>query len=412
MTVTRPGRLIGFAGRYRLEAGFVAGVLLGLLFGDRVQWLRPLGDLFIVALQLLGPPLALLVLVSALVSISGGRLGRMGLRSTVWYLSCALAAAMMGVAFASLLGAGTGLSLGSAATMSALQAEPATSLARNPPFDLAALIHGPAMIAVFVAVYLAVLFTLHRRSRLSSGENGWRGLLDHATQAAFRLLAGLMLYAPLGILAITAVTVATLKLSSAAPLLTILLAAYLAQLVVGAGCLLAVRPRLQARGPFLRAAREPLLTALITGSSAATLPLEFRALEQRLGLSRTAVGVVLPLGLAMYKVGTAVHQAVILVFAATAMGHELTLAWLGTLTLLAALASVITPPVSGGSAVALALVFGWIGLPVEAIAIGIAIPLLGKLNTPLNSLGRLAAATVLISHPALPAHAAREVASP
>lgn len=393
---TWPGALIHGARRHRLEAGFVAGLLAGLLFGEGIVWVRPLGELFLVALKLLGPPLALLVLVSALVSMSGGKLGRLGLKSVSWYLLTALAAATIGVTVASVLGAGSGLSLGDASGTLTLQ--PGRDVPPTQPWvaRMGALIHGPVMIAAFIAGFVVILVAGWRRSAELPGTQGWRRLLDQGTQAAFRMLAWVMVYAPVGVFAITAVTVAGLRLTSATALLTILLAVYLAQLAVCIGCLLIVQVRLRACGVFLRAVRDALLTALVSGSSAATVPLEFRALEQGLGMPRAQVGVVLPLGLAMHKLGTAVHQAVILVFAATAMGQAPTLAWSGGLVLLAVLASAITPPVSGGSAVALTLVFGWVGLPLEAIALGIAIPLLGKLNTPLNSLGRLVSAVALV----------------
>ncbi|MDQ3494314.1 MAG: dicarboxylate/amino acid:cation symporter [Pseudomonadota bacterium] len=396
MPGTWPAALIHAARRYRLEAGFVAGLLAGLLFGEGIVWVRPLGELFLVALKLLGPPLALLVLVSALVSMSGGKLGRLGLKSASWYLLTALAAATIGVTVASVLGAGSGLSLGDASGTLALQPGRDVPPTQSWVARMGALIHGPVMIAAFIAGFVVIFVAGWRRSSELPGNRGWRRLLDHGTQAAFRMLAWVMVYAPVGVFAITAVTVAGLRLTSATALLTILLAVYLAQVAVCIGCLLIVQVRLRACGVFLRAVRDALLTALVSGSSAATVPLEFRALEQGLGMPRAQVGVVLPLGLAMHKLGTAVHQAVILVFAATAMGQAPTLAWSGGLVLLAVLASAITPPVSGGSAVALTLVFGWIGLPLEAIALGIAIPLLGKLNTPLNSLGRLVSAVALV----------------
>lgn len=349
-----------------------------------------------VALKLLGPPLALLVLVSALVSSSAGKLGRLGLRSVGWYLVTALAAAIIGVSVAYLLGVGAGLSFGDASGL--LKEDPdAVKLARRGwAAGLDALFHGPMLLIGFCLLYLAMLAHGWRRSESPSGIPLWRRLLDRSTQIAFRMLDGLMMYAPIGVFAVTAMTVGTLRLAAAAPLLTILIAVYLAQLVVCVGCMVIVRAGSHAAGAFLLGVREALLTALVSGSSAVALPLEFLALERRLGIPRALVGLVLPLGLAMHKLGTAVHQAVILVFAATAMGQDLSLAWLGGLSLLTVLASAITPPVSGGSAIALTFVFGWVGLPLEAIAISLAIPLLGKLNTPINSLGRLVSAVVLV----------------
>jgi Na+/H+-dicarboxylate symporter len=82
---------------------------------------------------------------------------------------------------------------------------------------------------------------------------------------------------------------------------------------------------------------------------------------------------------------------VVLYFAATLAGLPLTPECLLALTLLALVASVITPPVSHGSLIALTLVFSLAALPPAGIAMAIAVPLIGKLNTPMNLLGRVLA---------------------
>lgn len=204
-----------------------------------------------------------------------------------------------------------------------------------------------------------------------------------------------MLFAPFGVFALIAVAFAQMRVSAVARLAMVLFAVYLAQAIVCVWCALALWWSSHTPRAFMRGASEALLTAFATGSSAATMPVEVAAAEQRLGVDSRLVGVILPLGLAMHKLGSAAYLAGVLVFAANAAGQQSTPEWLLWLTLLTLAASVITPPVSGGAFVALGFVAGGANLPMTAIAVAAGTPLLGKLNTPINSLGRLISVVVL-----------------
>lgn len=368
----------------RLSLAFVLGAAAGLALGPRAVWLQPLADLFIVGLMALGPPVALLALVSALASFRAG-LGRLRLKAIGGFLATALAAATIGVGFADLLDIGRGFPLAAPPTTAA----PSGELTAR----LGALIRGPWTYALIYAGFLVLL--LHGQHRGQPLRSDWRGVLADCLETAYRLLGGLMHLAPVGVFALMAINFGRLSFNAAASLLEVLYSVYLGQGLVCAGCMLVLGLAGERLGVFLFHIKEALLTALVTGSSAATIPLEFAAAEQRLGIAREQLGLILPLGLALYKLGTAVYQAAVIVFAAHAVGHELTLLGLAGLSLLSLAASVITPPVSGGSWVALGLVFAGAGLPPEAIAVAAGIPLLGKMNTPLNSLGRLAGLSLL-----------------
>jgi Na+/H+-dicarboxylate symporter len=203
-----------------------------------------------------------------------------------------------------------------------------------------------------------------------------------------------MLFAPVGVFALMAVTFAQLPIAAATQLVMVLAAVYLAQAIICLGCGLVIWQSSPGVRAFLRGAGEALLTAFATGSSAATMPVEIAAAQERLGIDRKLVGVVLPLGLAVYKLGSAAYLAAVLVFAANATNLELTPAVLVLLTLLTLAASVITAPVSGGTLAALGLVVGGAGVPMSVVTLAATIPLLGKLNTPVNSLGRLTTAVL------------------
>lgn len=386
---------MSIASGHGLALGFLLGTGAGLMLGPRAGLFQPLADLFIVSLKVLGPPIALFALLSARSSLSARKLSRLGVRAFGWYLMTALIAASIGVIVAYQMGVGAGFQLPAIGVAASAGSSGTQGASHGFSGVFKALIDGPLLYVAIYTLFLVLLRFQWRRSKAVAQARGWRRLLDECARAAYRILGWLMLYAPIGVFALMALTFAQLRFSAATHLITVLLAVYLAQAIVCAGCILALKAFGHAPGAFLSGAKEALLTAFATGSSAATLPVEFAAAEHRLGIARERVGLVLPLGLAMHKLGTAVHQAGIMIFAANAMGETLSLPGLTWLTLFTLAASVMTPPIYGGSWVALGFVFSSAGLPLEMLGIVAAIPFLGKFNTPINSLGRLVSTMVL-----------------
>ena len=381
-----------------LVAGFGVGAGLGLRVGPAVTVLRPLGDLFIAALTAAGPPVAVFALVSSLAALSSGRLHRFGLVSIAWFLVTALAATAVGTAIAFAMSVGVGFSLGTT---------DATGPVRIPAFgrDLSAQFAAFMLgVGPHILFWTAFLFLLVRKQRVAIPVLAYERprLLDDCVDVTYAILRVIMLFAPIGVMALAAVTFARLNLSAAGLLVAAMVAIYSAQAVVGGGGLILLAAAGWRPLAFLRDTGGALITALATGSSAATVPVEIAAAEQRLGIDRDIVGLVIPLGLAVHKIGSAAFLAVVLVFAANAAGIDLNLLSLVWIAFLALLASVITPPISGGVLVALGLVAGPSGLPMAVVLIAATIPFGGKLNTPLNSMGRLISAAILARYYSAP----------
>lgn len=379
------------ASALRLALGFVAGAAAGPLLGSSSNALQPVADLFIGALEAAGPPVAAFALFSSLMAFSSRNLTRFALMSIVWFMGTALLAAAIGTLSATALSVGVGYDL---------VAEPvakgaAAGLGGADWFGrLSVIVRGPTAHIVFWGLF-AILILQRRFGASSRAEGGRPGLLKHCVDVAFLILSWIMLFAPVGVFALAAITFSRMELTAAVELLRVFVAIYAGQSIL---CILAVATLVaitRARSNFFRRISGALLTAFATGSSAATAPVEIAAANEQVGIDRQVAGLVIPLGLAVNKIGTAVFIAVVLVFAAAVGPQGLTPSNLVFLTLLAFAASVITPPISGGALVVLSLLSSDAYLPMSAIVIAATIPLAGKLNTPINSLGRLISARVL-----------------
>jgi DAACS family dicarboxylate/amino acid:cation (Na+ or H+) symporter len=120
---------------------------------------------------------------------------------------------------------------------------------------------------------------------------------------------------------------------------------------------------------FFRDIRDVLITAFSTSSSSATLPAALTAARERLGISPSTAGFVLPLGTTMNMSGTALYEGCVVLFVAQVFGIHLDLIQQLTLVFLAVLSAVAVAAIPGGSLPLIAGLLVAFGIPPEGIGI-------------------------------------------
>jgi len=146
----------------------------------------------------------------------------------------------------------------------------------------------------------------------------------------------------------------------------------------------------------VRAMAPALLTAFSTRSSSATLPLTMECVEKRAGVSNRVSSFVLPLGATVNMNGTALYECVAAMFIAQAYGIELGFATQFAVVLTALLASIGAAGIPAAGLVMMSIVLDAAGLPLEGIALILAIdPLLDMCRTAINVFGDTCVAVVV-----------------
>ncbi len=120
---------------------------------------------------------------------------------------------------------------------------------------------------------------------------------------------------------------------------------------------------------FFREIKDVLITAFSTSSSSATLPASLTVARERLGISSSTSGFVLPLGATMNMSGTALYEGCVVLFVAQVFGVHLDLAQQLTLVLLSVLSAVAVASIPGGSLPLIAGLLVAFGIPPEGIGI-------------------------------------------
>ena len=363
----------------RILVGLVLGALVGVVLGFFPDSVKPFvdnsrffGDLFIRLLKMIVVPVILLSLIAGAASIDPGRLGRVGIKIMAYYLFTSALAVVIGLIFANILQPGAGFNVVGAAGIQgkAAAAAPISQilLAIVPTNPIDSLAKGDVLPIIFFAVVFGIALSYIKDSENKTLAKSGAVLLDVLNAAAetmYKLVTGIMQYAPIGVFVLIAQVFAQQGPKAIGPLLVVTLTVYLGLLVhlVGVyGGFLAIW-RL-GFFKFLKGANEAMVTAFVTRSSNGTLPVTMRCAEENLGIPRSICSFTLPLGATINMDGTAIYLGVCAIFIGNAIGQPLTMSQQGMVVLTATLASIGTAGVPGAGAIMLLMVLESIGLKV------------------------------------------------
>jgi len=342
-------------------------------------------------LTLLVLPLLVCTIVTGLGGVKPAQIGGIGAKAMLLYLALSFTAAAIGITSALALRPGAGFPLPlSPATASRPTARGAEWI---PDVIIETFARGNYLAIVGVTMVFAVALAVARR-RQASVAGSIFAFFNAGGRVTTVMLRWVMLYAPIGIFALSASLFGQTTAAALAHFVTLFLTMYLTQVVMALLLGMTIAFAAQRREAW-SGLREVVVTAFSTGSSAATLPVELRTAEQRLGAAPSVLSFTLPLGLAVSKAGSAIYISIAALFAANAGAIPLTAAAMGWILLLSVAGSLATPPGGPGALVMLTFVFTQARLPLSAISVIAAVPLIGRLNAPVNSLGRLAVTSLL-----------------
>jgi Na+/H+-dicarboxylate symporter len=375
-----------------MAVGLAAGLALGLvaawtqsplLLTLAGKWLRPFGTLFLNLLSMVVIPLVATALFAGVAGLGDlRRVGRLGARTLGFFWATTLAAILIGFAVAALLlpfapitaEQQAALRLAAAAD-SGMVHRAAEQLPGGARFIVELIPANPVKAAVegnlLPLIVFTTIFAVAAAALPDEKRRVLTDLADVATQALIRIVHWVLLLAPLGILALVAGAVAQFGLS-----LLVTMGVFVLAVIVGlASFIVAVyvpAVTLIARlgvWRFFAAIRASMLMAFSTTSSLATLPVMLDAAESDLRISRTVAGFVLPLGASIGRAGSALFQAVAVVFVARLYGAALGVGDLFQAAAAVFLASLTVASVPSASIISLAPAFASTGLPLAGLSL-------------------------------------------
>jgi Na+/H+-dicarboxylate symporter len=400
--------------------GLVAGLLLGLLaatlaeqqhpaLANALTAIQPIGDIFKNLLSMVAIPLVATALFAGLAKLGELRmLGRLVVRTLTYFWATSVIAIALGFAIGSVMLPQAAVSPEKQAILQTAAADPTTvqkaaqtlptgiqfivQLVPANPFKAAA--EGNLLpVIVFVTIFAIATATLplERRAPLIH-------LADAATDALIRIVHWVLVIAPIGIFALVAPTAARYGWDIVRAMLW-----FIAAVIVGVvlfhvivylpsvALIARVAPR-----RFLRAAYPSMFMGFSATTSMAALPYMIDAADKDLQIPRSVSGFVLPLGASINRAGSALFQAIAVLFIARLYGIPFGASQMLQAGVAVFLASLTVAAVPSGGVISLFPAFQATGLPIAGLSILMGLDRISDMfRTMTNVTGHLASATVV-----------------
>jgi proton glutamate symport protein len=388
----------------RVFFGLILGILLGVLVPDVAVSLKPLADIFLRMIKMLIAPLLFATLVVGIAGGGHGNLGRMGLKTLVYFEIVTTLALVVGLLVANTLQPGTGFSLNLGATngaeLAAIQ-QNASNMSHASFMDTlvhivpTSVIDAMARGDILQLVVFAIFFALALAAAGEKGKLIYQAC-ESLSEVMFKFVGYVMAFAPLGVMGAMAATIGENGLSILAIYAKLVGSVYLALILFVGLVLMSVC--WIARIPFLhlmKAIREPFVLAFSTASSESALPKAMEVME-RFGVPKNIVSFVMPTGYSFNLDGSTLYLSLATLFVAQMAGVDLS--WDKQLLIMLSL-MLTSKGIAGVPRVSLVVLAGTLtafGLPLEGVAVILGIDhVLDMGRTSVNLLGNCVATAVV-----------------
>jgi aerobic C4-dicarboxylate transport protein len=354
----------------------IIGALLGYFFPSAGTLMKPLGDGFIKLIKMLIAPIIFLTVVVGIATIGDlKKLGRVGLKSLLYFEAVTTLALIIGLVVVKVFHPGTGINA-DASTLDMKAVEQYASSAKSqstvdfflhiiPDTVAGAFAQGE----ILQVLLFAILFGL-ALAKMGNWGQTVLNLLEQLNKVFFGIIAIIMKAAPIGAFGAMAFTIGKYGIGTLLPLMKVMLCVYVTCFIFIFGVLgLIARLNHFSLWAFLRYIREEILIVLGTSSSESALPRMMIKLE-RLGCAKSVVGLVVPSGYSFNLDGTSIYLTIAAIFVAQATNTPLTLGQeLGILAVLL-LTSKGAAAVTGGGFITLAATLSTTGnIPVAGLTL-------------------------------------------
>ncbi len=352
-----------------LALGFIVGFLMQNHADVALKYIQPLGIIFLNLLKCIVVPLVLLSIICGIISMTDvSKLGRLGIRTLLYFMLTTVFAVTLGLVFTTLL----------KGVLPVIEIPMAGESMEVPHISFMDQIVGffpsnmfaPLATAEMMQVIVIALFIGFAIVKVGDKAKPAADVLLSFNEIVTKILSFIMSLAPIGVFCMLCPVVAVNGPSILGSYAVLIGVAYLCfvihAIVVYASCVRVLGKMSPLK--FFKEMVPAMLFAYSSDSSLATLPVSMEC-TRKLGVPKDVGSFVLSLGATINMDGVAIYLGVTSVFIATCCGMDLTLQQYLAIAISATVASIGTPGVPGGSLALMAMVFASAGIPVEGVAI-------------------------------------------
>lgn len=279
-----------------LLVSVIIGVVLGIVLGDSASVLKPFGTIFTRLLVMMVPVLVLFSISSSFANIGDAKkLSRWGGKVILWFLFTTTIAIILGIICGEIFKPGVGASIAGYEAVEAVGVTVDDYIAWLPANFLGCIAEGNTVQIVFLAMFIGIaVVTMKDTDETKSAVTRF---LNHGMDLTLKIIQGIMYYAPIGIIGLTASGVSSMKNSFLETMGSFLIAftiAWAAQIIICYFGMLSVIGKVNPF-KFTKKMFPALITAFTTTSSSGTLPMTLKCTKD-LGVDDEIADFGIPLG--------------------------------------------------------------------------------------------------------------------
>ncbi|GGM13696.1 glutamate/aspartate:proton symporter GltP [Pseudomonas asuensis] len=392
-----------------LALGIAVGALLNHFSGEKAWWidnvLKPGGDIFIRLIKMIVIPIVISTLIVGIAGVGDSKkLGRIGLKTILYFEIVTTIAIVVGLMLANFFQPGSGIDMSTLGTVDISQYQKTTQEVQHDHALIATILNLiPSNIFAAVArgemlpiIFFSVMFGLGLGALPDSTREPVVRVFQGISEAMFKVTHMIMRYAPIGVFALIAVTVANFGFSSLLPLAKLVILVYVA-IVFFALVVLGLVAKLFGFSvmKLIRILKDELILAYSTASSETVLPRIIEKMEAY-GAPKSISSFVVPTGYSFNLDGSTLYQSIAAIFIAQLYGIDLSLGQQLLLILTLMVTSKGIAGVPGVSFVVLLATLGSVGIPLEGLAFIAGVDrIMDMARTALNVIGNALAVLVI-----------------
>ncbi|MDH4559668.1 glutamate/aspartate:proton symporter GltP [Pseudomonas sp. BN411] len=392
-----------------LVLGIAIGALLNHFSAEKAWWianvLQPAGDIFIRMIKMIVIPIVIASLVVGIAGVGDAKkLGRIGLKTIIYFEIITTVAIVVGLLLANFFQPGSGIDMSTLGTVDISKYQQTAQEVQHDHALVSTLLNLiPSNIFAAVArgemlpiIFFSVMFGLGLSSLPGETREPLVKVFQGVSETMFKVTHMIMAYAPIGVFALIAVTVANFGFASLLPLAKLVVLVYFA-IAFFAFMVLGLVARLFGFSiiKLMRIFKDELILAYSTASSETVLPRIIEKMEAY-GAPRAISSFVVPTGYSFNLDGSTLYQSIAAIFIAQLYGIDLSIGQQLLLVLTLMVTSKGIAGVPGVSFVVLLATLGSVGIPLEGLAFIAGVDrIMDMARTALNVIGNALAVLVI-----------------
>ncbi len=375
-----------------LNVQVLLGIVLGILFGITLPQIaieqKLIGDMFVALLKMLVVPLVFASIYTALTGLgSVEKLKQIGLKTIGLYLLTTALSVLLAIIVMNIFPIGepvssAGLEYAKASTIKPFSFHDMI-MSFIPSNVFNSLATGQMMQVIVFAIFLAMAsFKLEKKHQEVLFD-----LFTSINEAMFHIAKWVINLTPIGVFSLISYIIAKQGIDVILSLWEYVLVVLAVIILHGIVTLPLVLSFFAKINPYkyMNAVKESTIMAFSTASSAATLPVSLRVVQEKGGVSKDSAGFVLPLGATVSMDGTAAYLTIAVLYIANLAGLSMSFGDQLVLGLTVVALSVGVAALPSASLVMMVVILNQVGLPVEYLAIIVAVDrILDMARTSLN----------------------------